>query len=427
MTETTQADATARQDSLWHNRDFLAVWGGQIVSNLGTAGTITATPLFVLGATGSATDAGLVTAVTALPALAIQLPAGALVDRWDRLRVLFVCELITGLALFLIPIAVWLGHPSLLVLGGAIIVQRCCGVFFGTAERAVLPALVPPRKLGDAIAQNESKSRAANLVGPPLGGFLSGYGLSLPFLVDAVSSLLAAGGLRLVRADLRAARSDPPGSLWREMRQGLAWIMHHALIRTAILLIAVSNMVFQALLLILVVLARSHGASSAEIGLMLGVYSAGGMLGALTAPRMYRRLSPKAVIMFTNWIWTGLLPLFLLTSNPLVLGLIGAMCSCLGPIWNLVADSYFITVVPDELRGRVGSAATTMASGVIPLAAAASGYLLTAVGPSKSILLIAVLMLATAVVGTASPAIRAAPADPMADPMADAMADAGSP
>ncbi|MEY9934545.1 putative MFS family arabinose efflux permease [Catenulispora sp. GP43] len=412
MTKTTQDRDTKRSESLWRNRDFLAVWSGQIVSTLGTSGSATAVPLFVLAATSSAADAGLVTAVTALPALIIQLPAGTLADRWNRLRVLAVSELLTGLALLLVPIAVWLGHPSLLVLGGAIVVQRCCGVFFGSAERAVLPALVPQGKLGDAIAQNEAKSRAANLIGPPIGGLLFGYGRGLPFLVDAVSSLLAAGGLRLVRADLRPARTSAPTGLWRETGRGLAWIVRQPLIRTAILLIAVSNMVFQALTLILIVLVRRHGATSAEVGLMFGLYSAGGMIGAIAAPRLYRRLSPKSVIVVTNWIWAAQLPLFLLTGNPLILGLIGAGCSFLGPIWNVVAEGYFITQVPDELRGRVSGAAMAVSSGVIPLAAAASGYLLAAAGPSRSIVVITVVMLATAVVGTVSPAIRSAQHNP---------------
>lgn len=414
MTDTAEERDTKRSDSLWHNRDFLAVWSGQIVSTLGTAGSATAVPLFVLATTGSAADAGLITAVTALPALIIQLPAGALVDRWNRLRVLALCELLTGLALLLVPIAVWLGHPNLLVLAGAIIVQRCCGVFFGSAERAVLPALVPGAKLGDAIAQNEAKSRAASLIGPPLGGLLFGFGFGLPFLVDAVSSLMAAAGMRLVRTDLRPARTDAPESLWREMRRGLGWLLHQPLLRTALLLIASSNMVFQALTLILVVLARAHGATAAEIGLMLGIYSAGGMIGALAAPRLYRRLRPKPVIVVTNWIWAALLPLFLLTDNPLLLGVIGASCSFLGPIWNVVSDGYFITQVPDELRGRVASAAMTVATGTIPLAAAASGYLIAEEGPAKSIVVITAVMFVTAIVGTVSPAIRYAPTDPLA-------------
>jgi MFS family permease len=415
MTARTTSHIPARHSSLWRNRDFLAVWTGQIISTLGTAGSATALPLLVLATTGSPADAGLIGAATALPALVIQLPAGALIDRWNRLRVMTVCEAITGLALLAIPPALWLGHLSLLIVAAAVIVQRCCAVFFTSAEHAALPAIVPAAQLGDAIAQNEAKSRAAGLLGPPLGGALFGFGRALPFLADAISSLAAAAALRLVRAGLRPARSNPPQGLWRETAQGLGWIWRHPLMRTALLLIAVSNMVFQALSLILVVLARSHGATPAGIGLMFGIYGAGGMLGALTAPRMHRHLTPKSVIIAANWAWAGLLPLFLLTTNPMLLGVIGASSAFLGPIWNVVIINYLITLVPDELRGRVASAAMTVTAGAIPLASAAAGYLLTATGPADSIITITILMLATAITGTLSPAIRHAPARPAVD------------
>ncbi|WP_370373410.1 hypothetical protein [Catenulispora sp. GP43] len=88
-----------------------------------------------------------------------------------------------------------------------------------------------------------------------------------------------------------------------------------------------SNVVFQALILILVVRARSHGATPADIGLMFGLYSSSGMVGALIAPRLYRRLNPKAVAIVTTWIGVALLPLFLLTSNALELGAIDTSCS----------------------------------------------------------------------------------------------------
>jgi predicted MFS family arabinose efflux permease len=395
--------------SLWRNGDFLALWTGQIVSTLGSAGSATAVPLLVLALTGSPADAGLIGAATAVPALVLQMPAGALVDRWNRLRVLTVCEALTGLSLLAIPLALWLHALVLPSIAAAVVVQRCCAVFFGSAEHASLPAIVPQSQVSEAIAQNEAKSRAAGLIGPPLGGALFGLGRALPFLADALSSLVAAAGLLFVRADLRPARETAPQSLWRETAQGIAWIWRRPLMRTALALIAVSNMVFQALTLILVVLARDHGSTPARIGLMFGVYGAGGMLGALVAPRLHRRFGPKSVIIGANWIWAVQLPLFLLTANPLWLGLIGASTAFIGPLWNVVIISYLITLVPDGLRGRVAGAAMTISAGALPLASAAAGFLLSAQGPRASIVAVSALMLATAVWGTLSPAIRHAP------------------
>ena len=409
MMDTNQVPVGTSTESLWRSRDFLALWVGQIVSTLGTANSATALPLLVLAVTGSPADAGMIGAVTALPALAVQLPAGALVDRWNRRTVMLVCELLAGLALLAVPTTLWLGRPGLFLLAIAVVVQRGSAVFFGSAQHAALPAIVPDSLLSDAIAQNEAKSRAAGLLGPPLGGLLFGVGRAVPFLVDGATSLAAAAGLLVVRSNLRPVRDSAPQSVWRESAHGLTWIWHHSLIRIAILLIALSNLVFEALALTLVVLAREHGTSSARIGLMFGIYGAGGVLGALVAPKLRPLLSPKTVIVAANWLWAGLLPLFLLTTNPLLLGTLGAASAFVGPLWNVVITTYLIMLVPDELRGRVTSAAMAMATSVLPLASALAGYSLAAFGPSWTLCAIALVMLATAVAGSLSPAIRRAP------------------
>ena len=69
---------------LWRNCNYVLLWSGQAVSVLGIQVTQIAFPLLVLGLTGSATAAGLVAAARTLPYLVLTLPAGALVDRWDR-------------------------------------------------------------------------------------------------------------------------------------------------------------------------------------------------------------------------------------------------------------------------------------------------------------------------------------------------------
>ena len=83
LTEKTTHKANQSQ-SLWHNRDYLLLWGGQTISSLGTNVSQIVFPLLVLSLTGSAFQAGLAGALRLLPYLLIGLPAGALVDRWDR-------------------------------------------------------------------------------------------------------------------------------------------------------------------------------------------------------------------------------------------------------------------------------------------------------------------------------------------------------
>lgn len=378
---------TVIRRSLWRNREFAALWGGQVVSTLGAQSTATAMPLLVLATTGSPSDAGFVAAAGTLPYLVGHLPAGPLVDRWNRRRILLVSQIVAGLALATVPVAVWSGSVTVAHLSTVAFVQGLCFVFFGLAEHAALPHIVPPEQLPTAVAHNEARGRGAALAGRPLGGALFGIGPAMPFLADAISYAIASVGLLFLRGELRGERTKAaaPQSLWRSTTEGMRWIWRHPLIRAAVLLVAASNMVFQALGLVIVVAAREHGAAASDIGLMLGIYSGGGLLGALAAGRLHRHFSPKSVILGVNWVWAGLLPLFLLTTQPLVMGVIGAATSFVGPLWNVVIGSYLALLVPDELRGRVGSASMTLSWGVMPLAAVAAGWLLSTVGPTGAV------------------------------------------
>jgi MFS family permease len=414
MTVVAEKTATDRP-SLWHNRDFLILWGGQIVSTLGSRSSTTALPLLVLALTGSPSDAGLVGAATTLPYLVAQLPAGTLVDRWNRRTIMLVSELLAGLAIASLAFAYWFGRLTVAQIALAAFVQGTCAVFFGLAEQAALPRVVPLSLLPAAISQNEAKNRGGALVGPPLGGLLFGVQRALPFLADGVSSLVAAAGLLFVRRDLQSQRTAPPLPFWRETTEGLRWIWRKPFIRAAVLLIAASNLVFQAISLILIVLAQNKGASSGEIGVMFGIYGGGGLLGALSAGRLYRLFPPKTVIIGANWVWAGLLPLFAIAPDPLLLGVVGGVTAFIGPIWNAVMFTYQAALVPNELLGRVGSAVGTITAGVMPLASVGAGFLLATIGATGAVLVLTAVMLATAIAGTVSTAVRHAPPLPTGD------------
>ena len=400
--------------SLWRNRSFVALWGGQVVSALGASISGTALPLLVLATTGSPADAGLVGAAGTLPYLVANLPAGALVDRWNRRRIMLAAELTAALAVITVPLALRLGALTVAQLVVVAFVQGLGFVFFGVAERAALPRIVPAAQLPTALAQNEARARAAMLAGPPLGGLLFAAGRAVPFLLDALSYLIAAIALLFVRRDLQTTPPATPEPLWRAAATGLRWIWRHPLIRAAMLLIAASNLVFQALVLVLVVLAQRRGATPAAIGLMLGIYSTGGLLGALAATRLHRHVSFRTVIIGVNWIWAALLPLFALATGPLQIGLIGAACAFIGPLWNVVVLTYASVLVPNELLGRVTSAAMTLSWGVMPIASLTAGYLLATTGPIPAVLTLAAVMLTAAVVATVTPALRDAPPHPHA-------------
>lgn len=394
---------------LWRNREFLVLWCTQVVSTLGAQVSGVAMPLLVLAVTGSPADAGLVGAAGTLPFLIGHLPAGPLVDRWNRRTILLVCEVVAGLAVISVPLAQWWGVLRVGQLVVVAFLQGLCFVFFGVAERAALPMIVPAALLPTAVAQNEARARGAALAGPPLGGLLFGLGRAVPFLADALSYLISAVGLLLIRSDLQQRPEAPAESLWQSAVAGLRWVWRHPFARVAIALIAVSNLVFQALVLVIVVLARQRGASATGIGVMLGLYSGGGLAGALAASRLQRHLSPRVVILGATWVWAALLPLFAIARGPVQIGAVGAACAFVGALWNVVVITYAIVVVPNELLGRVTSASMTLSWGVLPLGSLGAGYLLTTLGPAGSVWVLTAVLVVAAVAATAGPAVRRSP------------------
>src|SRR5690242_11014917 len=161
---------------LWGNRDWVLLWSGQLVSVVGTQVSQLAYPLLMLALTKSPAQAGFISASRTLPYLLLGLPAGALVDRWNRKRLMIACDAGRALALGSIPLALALGRLTMAQLYLVALVEGTLFVFFGLAESAALPRTVAKTQLPAATAQNEVTNSMLTLVGPSLGGALYGVG-----------------------------------------------------------------------------------------------------------------------------------------------------------------------------------------------------------------------------------------------------------
>src|SRR5438067_1967505 len=163
-----------RSRSLWRNRDFMLLWSGQTVSVLGTNISGLALPLLVLALTHSPAQAGLLTAARQLPYLLFSLPAGALIDRWDRKAAMIRCDLIRWIALGSVPLAFAFGYLTLVQLYVVVVIEGTAYVFFSIAQIAALPQVVSKAHLPRAYALDTTTEYVGMLVGPSLGAFIIG-------------------------------------------------------------------------------------------------------------------------------------------------------------------------------------------------------------------------------------------------------------
>lgn len=404
---------------LWRNRDFTLLWTSQVASTVGTRVTAVAYPLLVLLLTGSPTLAGVVAFAQTLPYLLIYLPGGAWVDRWDRRRTMVVCELGRAVALGSVAaVAIGAGVDAVSPwhLAAVAFVEGCLFVLFDLAEGAALPHLVDPRQLPAAIAYNQARTQGADLVGQPLGGVLFTLSPAAPFLVDAVTYLVSGGAVAAIRSRLQADRAPTTARLRAQIAEGLRYVFGSPFLRDSVVVVAGMNLIFNGLFLALVVRAQDLGASPAEVGLMLGVYGGGAVLGSLAAPWLHRRLPGRLILVSIAWAWAALLVVQSLMPTVLWLGAVSGLIALLGPLFNVVFAAYVYRTTPDELIARVRSVVKLVAWGAIPVGSLLGGVLAEQLGAARAMLVFGVGMLPVAIATTLSRGIRqisaAEPAEP---------------
>ncbi len=404
--------APRRLPPLWRNRNYMFLWGGQVVSTLGSSISGIVFPLLILSLTNSAAAAGIAGAFATVPYVLFSLPAGALVDRWNRKRVMVICDTGRALSLASVPIALFFGVLTIWQLYANAFIEGTLFVFFNLAEVAALPRVVAKQQLPAATAQNESSFATAALIGPSLGGFLyQAVGRALPFVLDAVSYAISVVSLLTIRIPFQQERAaGAPRNLRGEIMEGLGWLWNQGLIRYMAFLTGALNFVGAAMGLIIIVLARNMGEGEAAIGLIFSIGAIGAIIGSILGGPISQRYSFRQVITGTVWLQVILFPLFALAPNIFLLGAIAAVISINTPVYNVKQFSYRVALIPDALQGRVNSAFRLLAFGFQPLGSAVAGFLLQETSTTTAVLFFAAWQLIWGVLTLLNGHVRHAPA-----------------
>jgi predicted MFS family arabinose efflux permease len=385
----------------------MLLWSGQVVSTLGSTASSIVFPLLILALTNSPAAAGVASALRAAPYLIFSLPVGALIDRWDRKRVMINCDVGRAIAVLSVSVAMWLDALTIWQIYMVAFVEGSLFVFFNIAEVAALPRVVPAAQLPQAAAQNEAAFGAVHIVGPSIGTFLyQTLGKSAPFIADAISYVMSVISLLLIKTEFRLAKAAPSAPLRAEIVEGLRWLWHKPLIRYMAFLTGGLNLVNAAVPLIVIVLAKEMGARDVEIGLIFSIGGIGGIVGSLIGGQIQKRFSFGQVIIAVIWLEVLLFPLYAVVPHFFLLGAIYALIYTMSPIYNVVQFSYRLSLIPDVLQGRVNSTFRLMAFGFMPLGAAISGFLLEWIGAVPTILAFTLWYLVFAILTTLNRHVR---------------------
>ncbi len=385
---------------------YHTLWTAAAISTLGDGVYLTGLPLLAASLTRDPLRVSIVGAASWLPWVLLGLPAGALVDRWDRRGVMWRVDTGRFLVVGALAVVVLAGWASIWLLAATGLLLGAGQVLFDSAAQAILPTMLArdPRRLERANSQLLGTQQVGEqLAGRPLGGLLFSLATAVPFAVDAVSFAVSSLLLITIPGRFAVAAGDAPGAprprrrLRAEIAEGLRWLIGHPLFRTMAVVVSVTNLSVSASDAILVLFALEDlKLHSVGFGLLLAGFAVGGILGSVVATRVSRLIGPGAV--FVSALLVGALALAGVgaTSDPLVAGALLAVEGAVFTIFNIVAITLRQAIVPDRLTGRVVATNRLIVFGTIPLGSILGGVLGRAISLRAPFLGGAAVLLATA-------------------------------
>jgi MFS family permease len=383
----------AEGESLWRHRDFMLLWGGQTVSEIGSSVTQVALPLLaVISLDATTFEVGLLTACTNLAFLLVALPAGAWVDRWRRKPVLVWGDLGRVGLLGSIPAAKALGVLGLPQLYAVAVLAGVLTVFFDVAYQSYVPDIVAPEQLVDANGKIGASQAFGQVAGPSVAGVLVGVlGAAYAVVADALSFVVSGGLTAAIRRREPTPEPRPADRRLRdEIREGLGYVVRHPILSRIVGCTGTSNFFTSMFLAVeAVFLVRVLDASPGVIGLVLSLGSAGGLLGGALAGRLARKLGSARIIWMSI---TFTIPGQLLAAAAFPgwgVALVAASLFAFsfgGVVYNTAQVSYRQAICPPALLGRMNASVRFIVWGTMPLGGLAGGVAGELIGVRSTIL-----------------------------------------
>jgi MFS family permease len=404
-----QKDTGSPDMPLARNRDFQVFLFGQGLSGFGDAITFTALPILVLALTGSGLAMGIVGVLETLPDLILGLPAGAFADRLDRRRMMLVADLGRAVLTALIPISVALGGPTMGVILLVAFPLNCLRVLWLAAYTAAVPGLVGRSQVGRAMSILEAVFNIGFIAGPGIAGVLAAViGPGPTIAVDAVSFAISASAILLIRRPLKPPPRAEDSHLLAEIREGVAYVVGHPVLRSVILLwslVAVGSGALVSALTFHLQIDRHLGPEI--LGFVLSAYGLGSLAGAVLAARLAGGALGRKMLLGTFAVGVALL--VVAVSPPIPVVLVASFAAGVAQSNVLIAYLTLRTThSPNALLGRVGSTARVVSIGLTPLGLLAGGLLIDATNGATALGAMGFWMIVLALAFGASAIVRGA-------------------
>jgi MFS family permease len=370
---------------------FTRLWFASVASNLGDGLVIAALPLLAATFTRDPVAVSGLAAATGLPWLVLGPLSGAIVDRFDRRKLMWWFDLLRAIVVGGLTVFIGMGGESLVVLYAVVFLIAAGETVVDVSAQAILPALVPKAELDAVNGRLFSTMTLANrFVGPPLGGFLFGVAALLPIAADAASFAIAAATVASITGVFKPAvePAAPVSSVWASVGEGMRWLWGNEAIRAFAIGAALLNIGTYAGESILVLFAQEQlGVGGTGFGALFAATAAGYSGGSFLAPAVVARVARIVVVISSVLTISVSLLVIGLARHWAVVAAGLAGVGLAGGFWDVIAVSFRQAVVPDHLLGRIMAAYRVIAHGSIPIGALLGG-ITASVGGNRAAFLV---------------------------------------
>jgi DHA3 family macrolide efflux protein-like MFS transporter len=344
------------------NRNFLALWLGQAISQIGDSFTFLALLIMVNQLTGSTISMGMMMISLTLPQLVFSFLAGVIVDRLDRKKIMIFSDLLRGLLVLAFLTVRSAEQVYILYIVGFLV--STVSVFFWPARTAMIPRIVEGEaKLLSANALSQTTRVAAMLIGPALAGFLIAWlGASLAFVVDSLTYLVSAIAVLTMTTGGETLDQERLGTrmVWQRFTEGFSYMLRHSTVLGIIVTVMVGLLGIGAVEVLFVpFLQGEFGLGPEGLGFVQTTQGVGMLLGSVLIGNLAARFRLTRIIAWSLAL-LGIAVAACGLVHQFVFILIAVFVAGLGlPPLNAALTTLMQITVPDEKLGRVGSVVDT--------------------------------------------------------------------
>jgi MFS family permease len=392
------------------NRNFLLLWQGLVVSNLGDQVFLIAMVFWLTETTDSATLVGLLFMMAGLPDVIMGPIGGVIADRFSRKKILVISDTLSGVAMlglaslmFVLPEATGMIIAAIFAV---VIFTAISSSFFEPAISSIIPDLVPEEKIATANSITQSSMQLALFVGQGVGGLLYRIlGAPVLFLANGISFLISAlSELFIVAPPIQQQPSETPqtrlAAFKHDLAEGLRYVWHNRGLRNFVIISSVSSMFSAPILTLLPFYIEDVLHVTADwYGFILAAFGIGSLIGVLLAGVIPISSRMRAFLILLTMFIEGLLyGVIALVYIPLAtIGLSVVVGITTGFAVVNVTTLVQITT-PAHMRGRIFGLLGTISGSVAPLASGATGIIADLTGQNIPLIYLVcsvVLMLLT--------------------------------